>query len=475
MRSIYLRRFSPIGLLALSAFVAAPANAVGINIAPDGVMIMGLSDSLDGTGDRLNFNAGRLEELNDEVYFLPTPTGFNIGNGNGVDNYDVHLDGGVDTPVNDFVGVLWQTPQNDVTSITFQHYLANDGGWFGPGMEFQPGQPLTAADLTAPVVQISTNFGATWTTVAGGSNNYVATLTGVNRGVAYGNTATSPFITFTFPEQDGITGIRVIGDAYGEVDGNGFTAFTEFKVFQGTSLFPTLDITTSTGEMTLKAGTGTNLGIRGYAIKSVSGIGALDESGWNTIATPTNGWSELPGDDPSSQLNESAISQASTPVALTANQNLSLGTIWKQNPFEEDIEAYIQLADGRIRRLDVTYNGQPTNPVEVGDLNFDGVINHLDWPAVRDNYRSDLTGLSMIEAYGMGDVNFDGSVDTADLYEFKRLYNLANGPGSFEAMLAGTATVPEPGTCGALAFAGIAFGWLRRRNYQCNRRRSRFG
>ncbi len=464
MRSINLRRFSlAVGSLVLTALIGTAAGAAGINIAPDGVVFMGLSDALNGTGDRLNFNAGNLEELNDEVYFLPTPTGYNIGNGNGIDNFDVHLDGGTDNPINDFVGILWDSPRNSVTSLSFQHYLANDGGWFGPGIQFLPGAPLTAADLSPPVVQVSTNFGATWSTVAGGTNNYVSALEGVTRGIAYGNSATSPFVTFSFPMQNGITGIRVIGDGFGEVDENGFTAFTEFKVFQDTgTVFPTLNINTITGEMTLSTGAGTGLPIRGYTIKSVTGIGALDESGWNTLASGTNQWTELPGVDSTQLLSEAAISTSSTPITLAASQNLSLGNIWTQNPFEEDIEAYIQLADGRIRRIDVLYNGQATNPIEVGDLNFDGVINELDWPTVRDNFRADLTGLSMIEAYGMGDVNFDGLVDTADLYEFKRLYDAANGAGAFQGLLNGGTIVPEPGTALLLAGSVISVVCLRR-------------
>src|SRR5690606_9201396 len=222
----------------------------------------------------------------------------------------------------------------------------------------------------------------------------------------------------------GITGIRVIGGGFGEVDENGFTAFTEFKVFQDTgTVFPTLNIDTESGEVTLSTGAGTGLQIRGYTIQSVSGNGALDESQWTSLANGTNQWTELPGQDPTSRLSEAAVSATSTPITLTANQNLSLGEIWTQNPFQEDIEAFVQLADGRVRRLDVRYDGQAVNPLEVGDLNFDGMVDELDWPTVRDNYGSSLTGLSTIEAYGMGDINFDGVVNSNDLVEFKNLYN----------------------------------------------------
>jgi hypothetical protein len=466
MRSIYLRRYPlAVGSLMLTAVISTKAAAVGINIAPDGVAIMGLSDSLDGTGDRLNFNQGNLEELNDEVFTPASPAGFNIGVGNGVDDYDVHLDGGTDMPVNDYVGILWDSPRSNVTSLSFQHYLANDGGWFGSGTQFLPGAALTAADLTVPVVQVSTNFGATWSNVPGVTDNYVSTLEGVTRGIAFGNSATSPFVTFNFPAQNGVTGIRVIGDGYGEVDGNGFSAFTEFKVFADTgTVFPTLNINTASGEMTLSTGTGSGLQIRGYTIESTTGIGALDESGWNTIANGTNQWTELPGVDSTMVLSEAAIAETATPVTLTASQNLSLGNIWTQNPFGEDIEAFVQLADGRLRRMEVRYNGQATNPLEVGDLNFDGNIDELDWPTVRDNYRADLTGLSTIEGYGLGDVNFDGAVDRDDLVEFKQLYNMANGAGSFESMLAGGASVPEPGTWAVLALGAVgAVLWRRRR------------
>ena len=473
-------RFLPSAVLILPVLLGNISSAEPFNIAPDGLAIMGLSDSLDGTGDVYNANAnsGQIVEVNNDIFYYPEEFAFNIGTDDGVDDYRTQVPDEPDF-VNDYVGILWDTPQSNINSLQFQHYIALDGGWFGPG-ENGAGVALEAADLAAPAVQVTTN-GSTWTTITTNADDYVSSHTGVARGTGFATATIGPMTTFSFPTQNSILGIRVIGDAGGTADGNGFTAYTEFRVFQDSGqVFPTLDITTATGEMTIKTGSGTPLEIAGYSITSDSAAGALDESSWTTVddnydagnAGPSqidtvNDWTELPGTESTTLLSEQILTGSGSGASLGANLELSLGNIWFQNPLQGDIFAEVILADGRRRRMDVTYDGMADNPLQAGDLNADGVINELDWPIVRDAFNSDFSLLSPAERYGLGDVNTDGVVDEFDFADFKLLYDAAAGLGAFDSMVAGLG-VPEPSSiptlvCGLLMGA-VAF----RRNYRTN-------
>jgi hypothetical protein len=120
----------------------------------------------------------------------------------------------------------------------------------------------------------------------------------------------------------------------------------------------------------------------------------------------------------------------------------------------------VLLADGRVRKVNVTYNGQADNPLALGDLNFDGQITGLDWPVVRDNFGANLTGLSKAELYAFGDLNGDGATDEFDFSQFKSLYDEAHGTGAFSAMLSG---VPEPGSLMLVMVAATFASAARRR------------
>ena len=76
----------------------------------------------------------------------------------------------------------------------------------------------------------------------------------------------------------------------------------------------------------------------------------------------------------------------------------------------------------------------------MGDTNGDGLINSVDWVAVRDNFNGDFSYLSLRAAYANGDLNGDLQNDEYDFALFKQAYERVHGPGSFATMQ----QVPEP-------------------------------
>jgi hypothetical protein len=82
-----------------------------------------------------------------------------------------------------------------------------------------------------------------------------------------------------------------------------------------------------------------------------------------------------------------------------------------------------------------------TGSMVLGDLNSSGTLTSADWVILRNNQNADLSALTHPQAYALGDLTADKVNDHADFKLFKGLYDAANGPGAFEAMLS---TVPEP-------------------------------
>jgi hypothetical protein len=105
--------------------------------------------------------------------------------------------------------------------------------------------------------------------------------------------------------------------------------------------------------------------------------------------------------------------------------------------------------DTVFRDFQVTVTGPP---VVLGDFNGDGAVNSMDWGILRSNQETDLSGLSLQDAYFRGDLNKDLANEHADFVSFKALYDSVNGAGAFTAMLA---AVPEPSTAGLILSAGF--------------------
>ncbi|MGC6459915.1 MAG: PEP-CTERM sorting domain-containing protein [Akkermansiaceae bacterium] len=126
-----------------------------------------------------------------------------------------------------------------ITDLTVNLLLANDGGWFGPnGSGPGNGGALDATHLTVPTIQVSSDGGTTWSNVGASSNDYLTTLTGAALG--FGGNPSYETVNFTLDTpQTGIDSIRLIGSAGGGpagADQNGFVGVAEFEV--NTNLIP---------------------------------------------------------------------------------------------------------------------------------------------------------------------------------------------------------------------------------------------
>lgn len=104
--------------------------------------------------------------------------------------------------------------------------------------------------------------------------------------------------------------------------------------------------------------------------------------------------------------------------------------------------------DTVFKDFQVTVSG---SPVVFGDFNGDAVINSLDWGILRTNQETNLSGLSLQDAYFRGDLTSDRANDHEDFVAFKTLFDAVNGVGAFVAMASG---VPEPSSI-ALLLLGL--------------------
>lgn len=220
----------------------------------------------------------------------------------------------------------------------------------------------------------------------------------------------------------------------------------------------TLVVNQQTGAVSLNKAGPTPFEIRGYSLTSAAG--SFDQSQWTTISDtyddsgdgsvdPNDNWTKLTAAGVSTDLSEFNFdTDPGDPGVLSAaNSPLSLGTPWRSSPFR-DVVATVRTGDGSELALNVIYEG---DNIAVGDFNGDGSVNALDWPTLRDNYRSDHTGIPAAVAYGLGDLNGDLVTDLNDLLQFKSIFNAENGAGAFEAMVAG---VPEPASLLLVFVAG---------------------
>ncbi|MCO6044195.1 LamG domain-containing protein [Aeoliella sp. ICT_H6.2] len=226
---------------------------------------------------------------------------------------------------------------------------------------------------------------------------------------------------------------------------------------------PVLLVNRQLGTLTLR-GAQTNEQVVGYTIESE--YGALNPEAWQHVSgmfddSPTgngvfdsdNAWTIISATDSHTQFTEFEL-EGGNGGLLAAGGNLQLGLsgTWIRTPVE-DLRMELKLDDGRELEIPVLYTGNNGVPLTRSDLNFDGVVSPADWPIFRDNFRVDLSPLSIAEAYGRGDLDGDGDNDYADFLIFQQDFDLNNGAGAFAGML--TAAVPEPSTGLALSLLTI--------------------
>jgi hypothetical protein len=203
-------------LLSVVLLGSAPERARAVNIASQGTGIIGVNTAVNSSLGTPYAHAGLSSYVNDTLT-LPVDT----WNGDQATNGTAHAS---------YAGIIWSSPRTDfVGSLTLQTASFFDGGWFGPNIS-EPGASgtLNSSYLIAPVVQITLDGGATWSTVPS-TSNYVTAMTGVTLPVAFGPPVfASTSFTLTTPVT-GINGIRLIGSEGGSASG-GFMGLTELGV-----------------------------------------------------------------------------------------------------------------------------------------------------------------------------------------------------------------------------------------------------
>ena len=230
----------------------------------------------------------------------------------------------------------------------------------------------------------------------------------------------------------------------------------------------TLTVDRMTGGMALSNPTGAAVDIRGYALASPAG--AINAAGFDT---PITGFADAAGTGAVDQTNNWQIT--SPAGDFYSFPESSLGTAGLLDDAQSatlssagggvaspagDLLLTITLGDGSTIPGTVKYVGNDGNRFARSDLNADGVIDAADWPALRDNHLTSLTGLSPVAAYRAGDLDGDGDNDVADFRLFKADYEAVHGPGSSAKL---GATVPEPSATALAAAAACAVGWQGRR------------
>ena len=129
-----------------------------------------------------------------------------------------------------YAGFSFSAPTtNEVTSLTANFWIYNNGGWFGTnGSDPATDTTPLSAYLVEPTLEVTTNGGTSWTVVAD-SSNYLTTLGSDYTGQAGGNPFSTATVTFTplSPIASGIDGIRLVGPS----GGDGFISVGEADVY----------------------------------------------------------------------------------------------------------------------------------------------------------------------------------------------------------------------------------------------------
>ena len=216
----------------------------------------------------------------------------------------------------------------------------------------------------------------------------------------------------------------------------------------------------TTGNVSLVNNAASFAAIKGVSI--LSGGGTANPANWLSISdnydeAPGNGsvdnndpWTELTFTDFSLSERENSGGNGGT---ISGAQSVNLGNFWRKSQIE-DLVLSIELTNGNFVVGEVSYtNGPSGNSYSRSDLNADGSVNPTDWGFFFPNMLTNMSALSGYQRAIKGDLDLDGDNDAADFVLFKTDYDVANGAGAFNAMLAG---VPEPSTAMLVLLATLA-------------------
>ncbi len=240
-------------------------------------------------------------------------------------------------------------------------------------------------------------------------------------------------------------------------------AIDNVKVFTGTNPggdgVLRLTVNRNTGEVRINNATGSTVNLRGYSVRSAAGV--FNETEPDFLSLTNSSWIKATRtNDTANDVSEVHLTSA----PLTNGSNINLGPgVWQGFYRELSDLTFDYLVAGNDNPIKgiIEFTGNGGNPFPLLDLNFDGLVSILDWNTFKAGYGTNLVGLTEAVRYAKSDLDNNSVHNLSDFLEFQRLYNQANGPGSFAAMLAASNAVPEPHTALLALLAGC--GWLLRK------------
>nr|WRX36713.1 hypothetical protein [uncultured bacterium] len=176
--------------------------------------------------------------------------------------------------------------------------------------------------------------------------------------------------------------------------------------------------------------------ITSYTITSTNGV--LDPAQWQPISSGSG--------------SPDSLSESFAAVNVVPGTPIALGDIWRKGPFE-DLYATALLSDGTTTlTLPVAFEGNGGNAFPFGDIFAIGDgIDLNDWVQFKSGQGANLSSLSRIDAYGLGDLDGDGDNDGIDFALFEQAFDAAHFPGALVSFL----SVPEPATSALVGLFGI--------------------
>lgn len=199
---------------------------------------------------------------------------------------------------------------------------------------------------------------------------------------------------------------------------------------------------------------------------------SVTDSGWASITvTPVgpNYTTQEQGNVVASALSDldfqvfgdNGVTQLAAVDEETIGNAESVGALFLPSAGEYLVRVQGEQNMNQFYQLDISVSELPA-PGLTADIDLSGETDGLDWLDFKAGQGADMSGLTALAAFQMGDLDNDFDNDVNDFLLFKSAYDAANGQGAFASLF----EVPEPSTllltCSALvAFCGSAHRKLR--------------